>query len=572
MSETPRRREYDDSERPVRRRPSQGSRPRSSAGGSAPARRTSGSNDDLAREIRATMERRDRPVNRQNPNRSHDPQRRRRPPQNAQRRRSSEIAQSSMNGFKAALIAGAIILGIILIVLIIIYIKGIGNSKGKFFKITTINNVDVSEMTEAQAYNALMKSTSNPENIILTTVADKEVKIKMSDIGYTDNIKTALKQYMDQQNYYFWFTQKDNNYSFDAIFTYDKDKLRTMVKQEIVDTSGKQQPENAYITSTATGFEIMKEKKGDKIDDSNLDELMKYIESKLDEGEYDIDLSPLDIYQSPKIVAADLQDELRNLTNISDIEITFDFGYTKETLYGSEFKSWIIYGKNSAKEGIEVDEDMVEAYVERLSDTYDTYGKSREFTSTSRGQIVVPQGRGSYGWWLDKDKMRDYIIELIIEGESVTVEPKYYVDPDSHYTYTCDPKYRTETGDIGNTYIEIDLGKQHLWYYVEGKLTYECDIVSGLPTPERNTPEGVYKLWLKDKNVVLRGPTWTTPVTYWNNVSNFGVGLHDATWHSYLGGKVYTWNGSHGCINMAFKDAKYVYENVPMLTPVVMYW
>jgi len=566
MSDKTRHRDNGDLERPMRRDydGSDRSRNRPSNGNGRPVRRMGNSNDDLAREIRATMERNDRPRQRQNPNR------RRRPPQGGNYRRQAAAA-SSMNGFKAALIAGAIIIGIILIVLIIIYIKGIGNSKGKFFKTTVINGVDVSEMTEAQAYNALMKSTSNPDTITLKTVAGKDVPIKMEDIGYTDNIKPALKNYMDDQNYYFWFTEKDNKYDFQTEFTYDKDKLRAKVKEEVIDKSGNQEPKNAYILSTTSGFEIVKEVKGDKIDDSCLDTLMEYIFGFLDKGEYNVDLSGADIYQLPKVVAADLQKELKNLENISDIEITFDFGYTTETLYGSEFKSWIIYGEKSAKQGFDVDESMVEAYVERLSDKYDTYGKSRHFKSTTRGEIVVPQGRGNYGWWLDKDKMRDYIIDLIKDCESVKVEPKYYVNPDSNYTYTCKPEWRTAESDIGDTYCEVDLSKQHFWFYKDGKLMHECDIVSGLPTPERETPEGIYKLWIKERNATLKGESWNTKVAYWNNISTFGIGFHDATWQAWFGGTRYLNNGSHGCLNMTVADAKYVYENVPMLTPVIIY-
>ena len=33
--------------------------------------------------------------------------------------------------------------------------------------------------------------------------------------------------------------------------------------------------------------------------------------------------------------------------------------------------------------------------------------------------------------------------------------------------------------DIGNTYIEIDYTKQHMWYYKDGALQMESDFVSG---------------------------------------------------------------------------------------------
>lgn len=35
------------------------------------------------------------------------------------------------------------------------------------------------------------------------------------------------------------------------------------------------------------------------------------------------------------------------------------------------------------------------------------------------------------------------------------------------------------SNDIGNTYIEVDLSRQKMWYYVDGELYVETDIVSG---------------------------------------------------------------------------------------------
>ena len=107
----------------------------------------------------------------------------------------------------------------------------------------------------------------------------------------------------------------------------------------------------------------------------------------------------------------------------------------------------------------------------------------------------------------------------------------------------------------------------------------ESDIVSGYPSKSRNTPGGVYKLWYKEKGKTLRGSadgqSYASYVDYWNNISTIGIGLHDASWQNgNFGGERYkssTW-GSHGCINMPFDKAKYVYEKIDMGTPVFMYW
>ena len=46
------------------------------------------------------------------------------------------------------------------------------------------------------------------------------------------------------------------------------------------------------------------------------------------------------------------------------------------------------------------------------------------------------------------------------------------------------------------------------------------------------------------------------------------VGLHDATWRWSFGGDIYTYNGSHGCVNLPLNTAAYIYNNVPTGTTV----
>ena len=80
------------------------------------------------------------------------------------------------------------------------------------------------------------------------------------------------------------------------------------------------------------------------------------------------------------------------------------------------------------------------------------------------------------------------------------------------------------------------------------------------------------------QNKVLRGnlrPDGTreyeTPVKYWMRVTYSGVGFHDATWQSSFGGNVYTYRGSHGCINMPLDQAASLYGMLSMGTPVIIH-
>ena len=525
-------------------------------------------NDDLARQIRENMQRNERAASRP----------KRRPQQSG--RAPAKVKAKTMSPVKAVVITIIIILVLVLGFLTFLYFRGLRNAQGKFLDNTYINDIEVSELTESEAYNKVKASITFPQAVTLVKPDGTKIEFPLENLGYQDNVKTTVSQYMSQQNYYLWFTHSSGrtDYRFEPEFKYDRSLLISEIRRRMLNASGSTEAKDAYIKHTKNGFEVVKEVIGDYIDDKKLDTLVDHVTKELDKGIYEIDLVGLDLYQRPKVVAADLEDDLRELESIDDMEITIDFIYEKAVLKGSEFKDWIKYDEDNALNGFTVDEKKVMAYVEQLAAKYDTYNTVRTFKSTTRGKIKVEQGEGCYGFWLYQDKMCQKIISLIKNCDSCEIEPIYYVNPYSNYVYDCDPQYRTEKTDIGNTYCEVDLAAQHFWYYEKGKLQYECDIVSGKDTPERRTPAGIYKVWLKEKNKLLTGSTsagesWSTPTTYWNNISTFGIGLHDASWRgSYFGGTIYKYDGSHGCINMPVNAAKYVYENVPIGTPVVMYW
>lgn len=486
-------------------------------------------------------------------------------------KKKSKVKTAGIISVSVLIVAAAAVTGV--------YFYGMNKVDGKFLANTTINGIDVSGRTEKEAYELVLQDSVIPENITLIKMDGTDLTISLDKIDYKDNIKVTISQYFSQQNHYTWFRNlwSKTEYNFDSAFTYDKDKLNSEIKRKVLDSPGTTEPEDAYIEKTDDGFVLVEEVQGDKFDEDKLDSLYEYVDECVDSGLYTIDLSGIDCYEKPEVVSEDLEEQLEQLNSLYDIEINYDFTYTTETLTGSEIIDWITFENEDPADGYTVDEDKAMEYVEELAEKYDTYGKDRKFNSTSRGEITVEEGEGCYGWWIDQQKTCDQLVELIEEGSSADVEPIYYKNPYSSYEYVCNPEWRTAESDIGDTYCEVDLAMQHFWYYKDGKLEYECDIVSGLPTEERNTPGGVYKLWLKEKNKVLKGSlstgeTWETPVTFWNNISTFGVGLHDATWHSYFGGNRYKTNGSHGCINMPYDAAEYVYENIEIGTPVVMYW
>ena len=125
-------------------------------------------------------------------------------------------------------------------------------------------------------------------------------------------------------------------------------------------------------------------------------------------------------------------------------------------------------------------EDAVRAWLTEFGDKYDTVGTTRTIT-TPTGKTAEVSG-GTYGWSIDEDTEFEALVNSIKNGETVSKEPAYYQTAAAH-----------SPQDWGNTYAEVDLSTQHMWYIVDGNIVLETDVVTGYPTPEKETPAGVYR-------------------------------------------------------------------------------
>ena len=204
-----------------------------------------------------------------------------------------------------------------------------------------------------------------------------------------------------------------------------------------------------------------------------------------------------------------------------------------------------------------MDESQITAYIRSLAKKYNTAYGSRKM-KTSYGKSVTISG-GPYGWRMNEAKEAAAVLEIIKNGEQQTREPEYLQKAASHGEY-----------DYGDTYVEINLTAQHLFFYKDGKLLVEADFVSGNSAKGWATPAGTYPLTYKERNATLNGENYSTPVSYWMPF-NGNIGLHDADWRSSFGGTIYKTNGSHGCINLPPSAAKKIYENISAGDPVLCY-
>lgn len=128
-------------------------------------------------------------------------------------------------------------------------------------------------------------------------------------------------------------------------------------------------------------------------------------------------------------------------------------------------------------------------------------------------------------------------------------------------------------------YIDVDLSEQHVRMYDESSnVIWESDCVSGEPVYGGGTDTGVYFVYLKKSPETLKGldyngdgqPDYEVPVTYWMPFDG-GEGLHDAN-RGAFGGNIYTYNGSHGCVNLPYSAAEALWGIVEVGDPVIVHW
>ena len=216
---------------------------------------------------------------------------------------------------------------------------------------------------------------------------------------------------------------------------------------------------------------------------------------------------------------------------------------------------------------VSLNEEAVGEWVNSLAEQSDTLGTARSITSPS-GKNAEVSG-GTYGWVIDTAAETAALTENIKKAESVSREPVYRQRAASR-----------SAQDWGVTYVEVDLTAQHMWYVKDGSVQLESDVVTGEPVTGMETPQGVYSILYTQRDAVLIGetdpktgePIYRTKVRYWMPFTQQGHGFHDADWQSAFGGNVYTYSGSHGCVNMPVDKAGELYSMLETGTPVVIHY
>ena len=317
-------------------------------------------------------------------------------------------------------------------------------------------------------------------------------------------------------------------------------------------------PENASLQydEKSKSMVIKSEQYGNEVD---LETACNFMIDALKRGETIIDFTEITNI-NPTILSTDdkLKEEQSYINSIlaTTVEYTLYDGSTY-TLDASVMKDWISQGDDGYY-SIDLDNNIPK-FIDGLEEKAEYLLTSTDFNATDLGKIQVAFGRRTYAT-INEEEEAKRIKEQLGTSESYKVEPIYNALPD-YYNI--------------NTYVELDLTRQRVWMYVDGKQIVNTPCVTGNVAGGYSTPAGIYYLTYKTTDTYLEGyngdgSKYRSHVNFWMPF-NGGIGFHDAAWRSSFGGNIYMTNGSHGCVNLPYSAAQTLYQNINTSIPIILY-
>ena len=445
-----------------------------------------------------------------------------------------------------------------------------------FYAGTTINGTDVSYQTAETVKAQLHNSLQNYTLAITERDGVKEV-LTAEQLGWTYQDDGAVDDLMAAQDSGKWIlhTKDSHDYTISVGSAWSMEKVQAAIGHlKALSASWAEAPENASILLTEDGFyEIIPESEGNEIDRTKLDQA---VASALSEGKTEIDLTDPDCYRHPDVYSDDpvLVARRDAWNRFMSISLVYQFGSSEEIIDADVIRTCL--EDDGTK--VTISTDWITPMVKSWAKKYDTLGQKLPFTTHS-GKKVTAEG-GDYGWSLDIDATIQAVTADILAGMSGEREAVW-----------ASEGMGWDNSGLTWTYIEISLAAQKLWFYRDGELAVQCDIVSGSRGEEETpTQKGVYSI---DAKEVLKTPdvaegdaednegagdieeTEETEETDaspgWWIPFNGSQGIKDAPGRKLFGKRIYRTDGTDGSVEIPSSAMQSLFDAVEVGTAVVIY-
>ena len=430
---------------------------------------------------------------------------------------------------------------------------------------TWINGVYCTGKTVEQVNAELILKEPMPA-VTLVGEDGQSWQLDMQEVYGSADYTAALKIFLRKNATMFWM-----NYLKKSIverieptsYTFDRDKLRESFDRLPPVQESERSMEGVSLVMTEEGY-VLRDGNSTRL---NADRAFSYLVDCLESGETYVNLKVGNCYETLEDSLWDRKQRViwSLVKEFTDCHIVYDMGAEKIPLSSDITGAFLAVGDDGLpvqdrSGNFLLDESGIRAWVEELASAYDTVDTMLEFQST-RGDVVEVKYE-TYGTKLDVEAEVSYLMKALTERRQET---------ENHIPAYIQEGFARGLNDIGGTYIEVDMTEQHMYYYMDGELVLDTDVVTGDIGRRRGTPEGVNFVYSKQRNRILRGPGYASPVKYWMPVRG-NVGIHDSDWRSKYGGEIYKTDGSHGCVNTPPEIMVQLYEMVEIGTPVIMFY
>lgn len=451
-----------------------------------------------------------------------------------------------------------VLLSIIVMYLSLVHYYGEGFSYGTF-----INGVYCTGKS-IQEVNAELSEKWSYEGLTITDGDGKSYTILPEEVQLSYDYEKALEGYLDRQNPYLWvdnLLEDAKKRELEPDVSYDRQRLEELISALPIFENTVQGEPRLCIEKGEEGYYLVNE----RVHVLDEEKARNLIKTAFDSYQTSLNLETEGCYRDLPLTQK-MEEDLKLWDKLSEYQncgIVYEFGDEKVPIDAGVVCDFLSLDEQGEplldEEGcLCTDEDKVYAFVDALADEYDTVGSVRQFQAT-RGEIVTVEG-GIYGNKIDRKAEKEYLLTAFLEKKR-----------EVHVPFYTQLAKKQGKDDIGDTYIEVDMTDQMLYYYVEGKLEIETPVVTGNMALRRSTPEGTNYVYNKQKNRILRGEGYASPVDFWIPVKG-AIGIHDSSWRSKYGGEIYKTNGSHGCINTPYEAVSKLYDMVEIGTPCVMFY
>lgn len=425
---------------------------------------------------------------------------------------------------------------------------------------TWINGQYCTGMTVAEV-NRMLYDEETIDRFVLESANGEKISISLAEIEYSIDFSSGLSTELTNQTPAFWIQAigEQKPVELEPTIQFNRMRLNQLIEESDLYQKESGKERGVFITYIDAEGYILEDNMTQVM---NLENIQTAAYQALKSGEDYLNLVDADCYDSFEMTS-EMKETVALYAKVNDFQscaIEYKFNQQNYPVQLADSAQWILLDeeKNFVLDedgNLQVDAYQVEAYVSDL--IYAHSGTNRTYLFTTTEGIDKTIVGGTFHSNIDLKSETEYLIQCFLNKTSEVREPMINEEIDNT--------------DIGDTYIEIDLTNQKLYFYENKRLIIDTDIVSGGMYDHYATPEGVNYVYLKQMDQIIHGDNHSSFVSYWLPVVG-EIGIHDASWRSEFGGDIYYTNGSQGNIQVPMEVMTKIYQNVELFTPVVMYY